>query len=402
MASVKHDLTGEFVCHNCEVETILNKLCRGSSAKHRRRVAVELKRNLHAAQALERDHLRPGSKTTYLSHLSMLRKWGDSLGVNPLPKSGMPVPLLLAYMSHRVVGVIPGTVKTSLNAISKWHKERSKVNSTPLTDPTKDPRVKAALKGIYENYRVPVKRKLPVTLQQLKLFCELLPDDRWGQHQRVIAIFLFFGLLRASAAQQLWWEVDDDGIQSSASDVQFRKDSQGRPYVSIRVLRDKNLKAGDIHYRRIPNMPGFPAHDIVWNYVQQWELTTGYFLRAPMGGKTNQRRWHSAPFSKRAWASFAARFEQMVGAEKGDHGTHGFRRGFCMALFQAGVPVPALKELGNWKSIAIELYYACSPHQLIDLMCSVTEAGGRRGTESWHQGPDTPSRERPSRTAKRD
>jgi site-specific recombinase XerD len=155
---------------------------------------------LQAAENYARDEKAAATQQAYRTDFTIFATWCSTHGVAALPANAETIAAFLAYEADS--GKRRSTIGRRLAAIQCAHQLRS---ITPL--PTKDPRVRATLRGIRRSLEKTPLKKAPVTAERVVVMAPT-PDHRLSTlRDRALLLVGFASALRRSELIAL--DVDD-------------------------------------------------------------------------------------------------------------------------------------------------------------------------------------------------
>ena len=252
-----------------------------------------------------------------------------------------PVEHVALFISYCfATGYSPSTIATYVSGISFYHKIHN------LEDPTAVFIVKKLLEG-FRRTRQRRDVRAPITVAILQKVCSVLPDICFSTYESCLfkAAYLvaYFGLLRVSEI------VFTNQINANRpllySDVQVTDGSQA-VLISIRVSKTKQSGAPTI--LRIPRSgnPSLCCVTAVQNYLHLRPCHPQYFF-SHMNG---------SPLTRSQFTGVLAKAIRCLGLPIQVYTSHSFRIGRASDLASKGLSNETIKQLGRWKSDAVERY----------------------------------------------
>ena len=276
------------------------------------------------------------TKKCYATHLRVYTRFCNLIGCAPTPLSTVNLCRYIAFLGRTKKY---NTVSQYLNIVRILHLEHGLKN--PLADNFISNCVLKGLKRKLGDFR---RQKKPITIALLfhiksKLdFANLFDICFWAG-----VLTCFFGLLRISNICL--------GVGAKNSHCLRRKDfkvtSKG---CVLNVHSSKTIQYSDRVFQvALPFMRDSPLCPTT--------ALVNFISRAGTLAETRELFSYSINGSatRLTQVSFRARLKQCLPSSLGgdDYNTHSLRRGGCSYLLSCGVPLEAIKAIGDWKSLAV-------------------------------------------------
>ena len=263
--------------------------------------------------------LSKGSQELYRKHWRAFKKWAKQNGLSPRPAD---VDTVCAYLVDRADdGTAPTTLKPAISAIRHFHEKHD------LTSPTTNPRVKRTIKGLAREY--PRRRNQAAPLEQEHfdaiLAKALTPRTHETGHQA--AVRALFDLALMSFAR------DTAARPSEAAAAKWghiTQTSEGAYVLLIPYGKTDQTREG--HHAVLT-----PLTIVLLNL---WCMTSG---RIP---KANKEIFGIGPRQISNRIQAAAADVELEGRYRGQSP----RIGIAVDLANENVELPAIKQVGRWKS----------------------------------------------------
>lgn len=281
------------------------------------------------------------TKSAYTSQLKVYLDFCKELGCSPFPASNENLCRYAAYLSRTRAF---STVQQYMNVIRIAHLELG------LPNPLKENwNLKTLLKGIQRG-KAGMDYKFPISTEHLHKIKDTLNPHNVEDCQFWAAVVIcFFGLLRISNVTVKSTSSWDE------SKILHRSDITLTPAGMILCIRwAKNLQFKD----RVLEVP------LPWLQGRRLCPTTavGQFLALTgMVPEEAPLLSYSTPSGLRVLTQNALRKRLTsvlpnIGVDPKKYSTHSLRRGGATWLMSAGVPVSAIKVIGDWKSDCVYKY----------------------------------------------
>lgn len=289
----------------------------------------------------EVEHLRlltfsKSTKHCYATHLNVYTRFCNMIGCNPVPLSTVNLCRYIAFLGRTKKY---SSVTQYLNIVRILHLEHGLKN--PLSDNFISSCVLKGLKRKIGNAKLQKRPFTPAMLFHIKSklnFSNLFDVCFWAA-----CLTCFFGLLRIS-------NICSDKSSTAMhcikrQDITFTK--QGSV---INIRSSKTIQFGDrIFQVALPFMRSNPL------------CPTSALIRfVSMAGAPRESQELFAYqlegcFTKLTQVNFRARLKQCLPCtvNASEYNSHSLRRGGCSFLLSCGVPLEAIKAIGDWKSLAV-------------------------------------------------
>lgn len=293
----------------------------------------------------------PATRKAYATHRRAYFNFCRKVRAKPAPASTATLARYVAYLARRLKF---SSVKQYLNVVRIIHLEVGLPN--PLGD---NFYLSLTLRGIKRELASPPSRKLPITPALLHhLGAGLNIKTPRGASVWAAALIMFFSLLRRS-------NVLPTSMSEFVPSKQLRRKD-------ITVLRDKLLinirwsKTNQFKERSmlipLPRTHGFLCPVVA---CYQWfRLSPHEDVEGPAFGALT-----ALEFVKTIRDSLLP-----VVKNPSDYAGHSFRRGGACWAFEAGVPIEAIRQLGDWKSDAYTAYIFPSTSSLAKATGAMAQA----------------------------
>eukprot|EP00238_Polyblepharides_amylifera_P000975 CAMPEP_0196572842 /NCGR_PEP_ID=MMETSP1081-20130531/2821_1 /TAXON_ID=36882 /ORGANISM="Pyramimonas amylifera, Strain CCMP720" /LENGTH=355 /DNA_ID=CAMNT_0041890303 /DNA_START=887 /DNA_END=1954 /DNA_ORIENTATION=- len=274
---------------------------------------------------------------------------------SPLPTTG---PILVLYviwaLTWRPQGILDSsTVVTYLNGLSTWHEQARAATGFNMVNPKKTAEVRSALRVAIKHYKKPSCAKRPMTIAQWTLMLKSgFKDTRSGRHQQLCLLLCTLGPLRPSASAHLrclYRVVGNKLVFSKDSDVKIVTGdaTDDRPYVLIRVRKDKNVTSANPRYHYIPDKClGVQCVLLLAEYLLVERPPSGsYLLSAPIGKSAFRLTRYTAQ-----GASFRKAFERVFPNDPFAQYVSGGspRKSLAQWLWDNGQERRLIADVGGW------------------------------------------------------
>jgi integrase len=286
-----------------------------------------------AAAASAREYMAaahaPSTLRAYASCWCDWTLWAEAHAVPALPANPVDVG---AYLAYKARGVSPASLRLRLAAIAAAHR------AAGLADTSKDPTVKAVLRGIQRTRRVEARRKTPLVVAAMRAVLAGLADDARGERDRALLLIGWGAALRRSELVALDWrdvEVADEGLV-------------------VHIRRSKIDQLGRGQAVGIPHHEN-AAYDAVRAYLA-WQSRVGpetlaVFRPVTRTGWVLERR-----LQPREVARIVKRVADRAGLV-GDYSGHSLRAGFATAAAAAGASERSIMAQTRHQSLTVMRSY---------------------------------------------
>lgn len=283
----------------------------------------------------------PATRRAYATHRRAYLNFCRKVGAKPAPASTATLARYVAYLARRLKF---SSVRQYLNVVRLIHLEAGLPN--PVGD---NFHLNLTLRGIKRELATPPSRKLPITPPLLlHLGAGINVRTKKGASVWAAALIMFFSLLRRS-------NVLPASIADFCPDRQLRRKD-------ITVMKDKLLikvrwSKTNQYKERGMIIPLPRTRDALCPVVAcfQWfRLSPHADAEGPAFGALT-----ASEFVKVIRTSLLP-----VVDNPSEYAGHSFRRGGACWAFEAGVPIEAIRQLGDWKSDAYTAYILPSTSSL--------------------------------------
>ena len=298
------------------------------------------------ASSTQRTYRTP--RDTYLAFCSVM-------GYCPVPASSTVLCRYASFLSRTLKYT---TVKQYMNIVRLLHLEWS------LPNPLSDFKLKCVLKGICRDLGSVPNRKLPIDPSILfKILSKLDMDNIGDCNIWAAALVMFYGMLRRSNV--LSCKTSFDPTKHLRRD-DFVFDQRG-VWINIRWTKtiqyhERNLQ---IPLPRVTNHPLCPVNAI----FRAFYVTSGVPGNGPAFYKSSKGQLQ--PLGPNVFVSRIREILSACGLQAERYAGHSFRRGGASWAFNSGVPVDAIRIIGDWKSQAYTAYITPTSSVLQDAISSM-------------------------------
>lgn len=275
----------------------------------------------------------------------------EDYGVEPpLPASRDTILMYIAHMASKLTYV---SLVNYLSALWSLHK----LCDYPYIDPTSF-RVRQTLLGVKRTLGAWSTQARPLEVGELVRMYNSLDHDSTEDQAFWLAILLCFrGLLRKS-------NVVEQGLAVVYQDVSYH------PWgVGFSVRRTKTIRFGE-RVLFIPFTPVLGSCFCIVTYLQRFLGYMGYL--PPSTQLISYYKGGSLLRGTYSW--FRRRLSAMCSLLQIEHATsHSLRRGGSVAMYEAGFPLEDIRQMGDWKSMAVLVYLSRSLPSRISLDKEITK-----------------------------
>ena len=280
----------------------------------------------------------PATRRAHRTDWRLFREWCEANGLQALPAS---VGTILRWLSDNALRYKPASLERKLASISKMHQ---------VTDheerPTRDPRVRAVLKGIRNVKRdngEPVRpaQKAPVTSKDLRAMVQLLPDTVRGARDRAVLLLGYAGGFRRSELSNLTTE-----------DIEFRPEGV---LVTLRYSKT-NQDGAELEQKDIGM--GATASTCPVRALERWLRLSGITEGPVFRSMHRSDVALEGRLSGDAIALIVKRTAAAIGKNPKEVAAHSLRSGFITDAFDAGLPTPVIMGMtGHRTERILNQYY---------------------------------------------
>jgi len=273
------------------------------------------------AAAFARAAHAPNTLRGYAADWRDWTAWAAAGGLQALPADGTDLGAYVAYTART-------TLRRRLAAIAAAHRAAGE------TDPTKEPTVKAVLRGIARTKRSALRKKAPLVVQALRAVLAECPDTPRGRRDRALLLIGWGAALRRAELVAL-----------DFADVEIRDEG-----LAVRVRRSKVDQLG------WGQLVGIPHHDddrydavralLAWQAVAMADR--GAIFRPVLrSGWVLERR-----LQPREVARVVKRVAALAGLQ-GDYSGHSLRAGLATSAAAAGASERSIMAQTRHQSVTV-------------------------------------------------
>ncbi len=272
------------------------------------------------------------TERAYISDLDCFLEWGGKLPSTPI---GVAQYLAAHAHVHRV-----GTLRRRKSMISKWHRKEK------LEDPTTDLVVKETMAGISRLYNAPVRKKKPLSINQLNKIVRhlesVIGDNYVGSthrrkalRDRAMITVGFWGCLRS-----------DELVSLKVKDLQLTQHS-----LKVFNAHTKTDKANLGRQKTLKSLPQLCPVEAVRAYLAEEAPKNNLFPSLTPKGELG-----TEAIKSKSILDWLVRLCSNAKVRKTNIGSHSLRRGFATWYAESG-DIWGLMAAGDWKNAEVASGY---------------------------------------------
>ncbi|XP_072019644.1 uncharacterized protein [Amphiura filiformis] len=297
-------------------------------------------------QRLLQSSLAPSTWASYRRSLDSFIEFRSQSNLQPVwPVSQYDIVAYISYLS--ITGWAPASINSHISALAFVHK----VNG--WKDPT-DTFIIKKLKEGCRRLNTRADTRLPITPAILMRLGQVLPSICNSQFEvllfKAAFVLAFFGFLRVSEFT-CPKKCGDFPRVLSAQDI--RLVGERRETLEIKIRYSKTDQKGESEKLLIDNCVNMAIQAIMEFYAVRPSQQGPFFIH--FGGDPLTFQFNH----------ILRQGIKAIGLSPRDFSSHSFRIGAATTAFLCGIPEERIKEMGRWKSSAVQLYIR--PHHFLTL-----------------------------------
>lgn len=326
-----------------------------------------------------------GRKDSTVSQYGVLvnayAKWARAMGFPALP--AIPSVLQTFFCAKRMglvesergkVAVTVGTIVNYNSAIAAWHQCLKPMLGIEY-DPTADPSVTALVLTEKRKYDKRLSERSAVSVRAMALFLSKETEQPVEIHEQLTAAIAYLGMLRVSELLGLTYsdrEEDSDLAELPGGLGLFR----------LRLQATKTSARGEEVTKMIANKvaPGAINFGALYRkYQRHVGCVNGKQLLLKPG---NGRR---KLLTRQDVTDIARKIMREAHEDATEVSSHSFRRGGAAWLYASGMPLPAVMEVGLWKSSAVLSYLGSREDRIKQHLLGMRSSSLSQATRLWQE-----------------
>lgn len=271
------------------------------------------------AREYMRESLSKNTRKDYANSINIFMEWCLSKNLIAFPADPNTVASFMIAQIDR--GLKPSSVNVRVAAIKKAH------DSQGLVSPTNHPGVKAVMQGIRRKHKMVVDKKLPITVERLKLMIGQCQNDITGVRDRALLLIGFAGALRRSEL-----------VAIQVEDIEYVDSG-----IKLHIRKSKTDQEGLGHMIAIPRGQ-LGVIEALEHYLSTAQITSGYIFRRI----TKTKRMLKYGLESRTISNVIKKYAALAGFDDIDSFSgHSLRAGFLTSAALHGADINKMMEVSR-------------------------------------------------------